>query len=329
MMQAMRITLSRSVFPWIACAYLLLVSRVALAQPLGEIVVVPFGTSDAAQDVSAAAALETALADEGFTVISTHDARDRFLARSRPPQLASETDLDVLAREARQAVEHVAFGRTAAAQQSVREVISRAEHALESLNRETTMARQILDVCLSLVRSTLRSEPRNVAVDQAMRCRRLVPDLAPNEAVHPANVVGALAEADNLLRRMRIGKLTVLSAPESNCSVYLNGRHLGMTPFRTDRAAAGDYRVQVECGPNRGRVHVVQLGDQPVSLVVDTRFDRVVASEPRLRLRYEQMKGAKAQVTAHAASLGREIGADDVVLLHVERDRAELLRVLV
>src|SRR3978361_1313549 len=85
------------------------------AQPMGEVVVVPFGIPDLTAALNVTATLEAELSDEGAPRIPLHDARDRFTARSRPPQTASDSDLDVLAREARQAIEHVAFGRTAAA----------------------------------------------------------------------------------------------------------------------------------------------------------------------------------------------------------------------
>jgi hypothetical protein len=299
----------------------------AHAQPLGEVVLVPFGTGELAGALAATATLESELGDARVSLIPLHDARDRFTARSRPPQTASDSDLDVLARAAHDAIEHVAFGRTAAAQKSVREVISRAERTLESLNRETATARHILDACLSLVRSGLQSGKRDLALEQATRCRRLVPDLMPSEDAHPANVVGVLAEADNLLRRMRIGHLAVSSAPESGCAVYLNGRHLGSTPFRLDRAAAGDYRVQVECNRTLARVHLVQLGDQPVSLLVDTQLDRAVASDPRLLLRYASQREANEQGISHAVQLGRELGATDVILVAQREGEAELLRV--
>ncbi|MET0340524.1 MAG: PEGA domain-containing protein [Polyangiales bacterium] len=316
-------------FVTLFCALLasLVHARPAAAQPLGDLVVVPFGGPDLARTVEIIPMLEAELAGARLPLVSLHDARDRFAARSRPPAMPTETDLDVLAQKAREATEHVAFGRTAAAQKSVREVISRAERALESLNRETATARNVLDACLSLVRSSLQSSKRELALDQATRCRRLVPDLAPAEDAHPANVVGVLAEADNLLRRMRIGKLTVRSAPQSHCAVYLNGRQLGSTPFRIDRAAAGEYRVQVECGRNVGRVHVVQLGDEPVELTVDSDLDRAVASEPRLLLRYPDTRTARAQAPQHAAQVGRDVGVDDVLLVEVTADRAELLRI--
>lgn len=302
----------------------------AAAQPMGKTVVVPFGIPDARGAFSAADTLEGELTRRRIGLVSQHEARDRFTVRSRTPLTASDSDLDILAKQAREALQHVAFGRTAAAEKSVREVIVRAERTLESLNRETARARQILDACLSLVRGALHDGNREEALEHAMRCRRLVPDLAPSEAAHPANVVGVLAEADDLLRRMRTGKLTVTSQPETACSVYLNGRHLGTTPFVLDRAASGEYRVQVECASGKpGRVHTVQLGDEPVSMSVDTAFDQAIFSDPRLWLGYDMERTARALAVEHAVAIGREVRAEDLVLLRIQGDIAELTRVRV
>lgn len=244
------------------------------AQPFGRTVVATFATSEESSALEVAAEIEAQLLARRVPVISMHDARDRFSATSREPQDPTRSDLDALAKEAKQAVEHVAFGRAAAAEKGVREIMGLAERSLETLNRETQHARQLLDACLALVRSSLHEGRRQDAVEQAMSCRRLVPDLLPSSSAHPAIVVGVLAEADDELRRMRIGSITVQHAPPRSCAVYFNGRQLGMTPFALDRAAVGSYRVQVECGDKRaGRVHVVQLGDQPVQLEVDTAFD--------------------------------------------------------
>jgi hypothetical protein len=318
---------------WLAaaclCAAVLFAGdRSARAQPYGEVVVVPVEVGDVDQGLSAiTTTVEAGLVDENVTLISQHDARDRFVARSRPPQTPNGSDVEALARAAHEALEHVAYGRTAAARKSVQQVIALAERTLESLNRETATARNVLNACLSLVRGSLQEHKRDAALAQAMQCRRLVPDLTPNEATHPANVVGVLAEADNLLRRMRLGSLQVSSFPDERCSVYVNGRHLGTTPFKLDRAATGEYRVQVECGALAGRVHVVQLGDAPVRLLVDTAFDRVVESARRLALRYPTQQEAWALSVEHAAALGGQIGANDVVLVEHEADNVVLSRV--
>lgn len=302
----------------------------ARAQPLGKTVVVPYFVGDTeAAVLDLAKQADAALRTKRAALISLHDARDRFTAHSREPQTASLSDIDALAREAHVAIEHVAFGRSAAAQRSVRQIVELAERSLETLNRETATARTLLDACLSLVRASLHDNKRDDAIEQAMRCRRLVPDLAPSEVSHPAIVVGALAEADDQLRRMRVGSLNVQVSPERACEVYLNGRQLGHTPFFLDRAPIGEYRVQVECRAQLGRVHVVQLGDEPTQLTVDSDFDERVRTEPRFALRYGTSEQARAALVAHATLGGREVRAEDVVLVGVLDGQAVLLRVQV
>lgn len=300
------------------------------AQAVGRIVVVPNSTHELTEAEQRAADLvESGLGGRRIRTVSMHEARDRAQAQSRPPASPDNSDLDVLAHEAHAALEHVAFGRSAAAQRSVQEVLSRAERALENLNRETKTARHVLDACLALVRNALARDERRDALAEAMRCRRLVPDVSPSEMLHPASVIGVLAEADDQLRRMRIGRLTVESKPESGCATYVNGRHLGVTPFRLDRAAAGEYRVQVECGRAQGRVHMVQLGDDAVDLLVDAEYDRALRSGTRLALIYENEKDRKRLAEAHGAQLAKSVRADEAILVRVDGGDAHLTRLSV
>lgn len=298
------------------------------AQAVGRLVVVPHSIHELTEAEQRAADLvEAGLLARRARIVSMHEARDRLQAVSRPPASPDNSDLDVLAREAHAALEHVAFGRSGAAQRSVQEVFRRAERALESLNRETKTARHVLDACLALVRNALARGERRDALAEAMRCRRLVPDVSPSEMLHPASVIGVLAEADDQLRRMRIGRLTIQSVPESGCAAYVNGRHLGVTPFRLDRAAAGEYRVQVECGRTPGRVHIVQLGDDVVELVVDADFDRALRSGTRVALVYQNEKERTRLVERHGAQVAKSVRADEAVLVRVDGPDAVLVRV--
>lgn len=313
-------------------AAVVLPAAFASAQPFGKTVVVIYGDGEGDTDatMSAAMQVERELSARRTTLISMHDARDRFIALSRAPQRPSASEIDELGKEARETVQHAAFGRTAAAQRGVRQIMTLAERSLEILNRETATARQLLDACLALVRTSLHAGKREMAIEQAMSCRRMVPDLSPSQSTHPANVVGVLAEADDQLRRMRLGTLHVQNRPARVCSVYLNGRHLGTTPFVLDQASVGDYRVQVECEPNRpGRVHLVQLGDRPAELTVDTFFDESVQTEPRLGLSYASDGLARGHVVDHAQQLGNQVHADDVILVRLSGSAATLLRVQV
>ncbi|HEY6881591.1 MAG TPA: PEGA domain-containing protein, partial [Polyangiales bacterium] len=155
---------------------------------------------------------------------------------------------------------------------------------------------------------------------------RLVPDVAPSEMYHSTSVIGVWAEADEALRKLHIGRLRVESMPQSGCAVQINGRQLGVTPFALERAPAGEYRVQVECDHQAGRVHLVQLGDEPAELMVDVDFDRALRSEPRVALVYPG-DVQEEMLANHASQLGRWVQAEEVVSLHVDEDRATLRRV--
>jgi hypothetical protein len=103
----------------------------ALAQATaGRTVVISLATQESvAKEQRIADQVEASLSARGVPLVSMHDARDRIQAQSRPPVAPDSSDLDLLAREARAAIEHVAFGRSAAAQRSVEEVFKRAERA--------------------------------------------------------------------------------------------------------------------------------------------------------------------------------------------------------
>jgi hypothetical protein len=98
--------------------------------------------------------------------------------------------------------------------------------------RDSDVARHVLDACLAVVRVDLQERDRVLAVHDAHRCRRLVPDLAPRESTHSAQVVGALAEAENELRRAGAGALSIETGASQPCAVFVNGRRLGTAPFR-------------------------------------------------------------------------------------------------
>jgi PEGA domain len=287
----------------------------AAAQGLRGAVVYTTTPDAEALATRAADRLEAALAARGRPVVSMHDARDRLRAQSREPVPLAPDDRATVASEAHASLEHVAFGRNAAARRSVEDVLRRAERTLEALNRDTESARHVLDACLTLVRSALAKNDRSAALTETMRCRRLVPDVAPSEAAHPPTVTGVLAEADEQLRRLHVGRLSVESAPESGCAVYVNGRHLGTTPFSLDHAAAGEYRVQVECGAAPGRVHTVLLGDQPAALRVDLELDRALRDGGRVALVYADDARLRARAEAHAGALGRALRVDTVLVV--------------
>jgi hypothetical protein len=121
----------------------------------------------------------------------------------------------------------------------------------------------------------------------------------------------------------------VESKPETGCATFVNGRHLGVTPFRLDRAAEGEYRVQVECGRAPGRVHLVHLGEKPVELTVDFELDRALHSEGRIALVYDSLHEAKRLAKQHGVEVARHVRAEELVLVSVADEHAELSRLSV
>src|SRR4029079_12187674 len=91
-------------------------------------------------------------------VVQADRARSRFEQRgSTAPLMVSHGDLDALARDTQMALYHVASGLPGRARQDVERAMTRADKVLESLNRETLAAQQLLDACLYLVRAHLQS----------------------------------------------------------------------------------------------------------------------------------------------------------------------------
>jgi hypothetical protein len=264
----------------------------------------------------AAQQLTRALAASTPRLLPAERARARFEQRgSTAPLMVSHGDLDALARDAQMALYHVASGLPTKARQDVERALTRADKVLESLNRESLAARQLLDACLYLVRAHLQSNERQRAREQALECKRLVPDIEPDGTMHPPEVIGILAEAEAELRQREPGSLRVESVPEG-CAVYINGRHLGETPYELAQLSPGEYRVQAECEEGRaGRVHRVSIGTARVVKRVDTRFEAAVQTSLDIALRYDSAEGQRSHAYADALEIGQTVGVAEVLLV--------------
>jgi hypothetical protein len=301
----------------------------AAAEPW-VVVPVVVGSDESAQLAASRAAAPLAEALEQKTrVLAPAIARERFETRaSSPPMAATHTDLDQIARDAQLALYHVAMGLYTSASTDVERVMSRADRALESLNRETLAARQLLDSCLFIVRARLNERKPQAARTQALECRRLVPDIEPDASMHPPDVIGELAAAEAQLESQEPGSLRVTSAP-SGCPVFVQGRNLGQTPLELPRLSRGEYRVQVECVPGQyGRVHRVTLGPSRSVVHVDSHFDAVVQSSDGVSLVYSNQDAAQRDARAHALEVGRAVGARQVALITPEPGANDRVRIV-
>ena len=296
--------------------WLLPATAVAQGEPARWLLLPAVVEGSAAELDPVVAELARELRDRDVYPLAFDEAKALFRARaSSEPATASESDLDVVAREAQQALQAVATGRNLRAQQSVARVLERAERALESLNRQADSARHVLNSCLYLVRAMLDSGNREAATSRALECRRLVPDIEADPHDHPPAVLELLREVETQLATGATGRLRVLSRP-SGCQVIVNGRALGTTPYEMGEVPPGEYRVQVECEDGTpGRVHRVILAAESTLLRIDTRFDAAVSTQEGLRLAYRTERARRRHRYWDGLAAGRIVGASHVLFV--------------
>lgn len=253
--------------------------------------------------------------------ISGKQARAVFEKRgSSAPVPVSHSDLEALAHDAQLALYHVASGLLSQARQDVARAFVRADRALESLNRESLSAQQLLDACLFLARAHLMAHEHELALEQALECRRRVPEVQPDPKMHPPEVIGLVAEAEAELKLRNAGSLRVESEPDA-CTVYVNGRPLGRAPLELPQLSPGEYRLQAECAEGEiGRVHRVTVGSERVVQRIDTRLDAAVVTALELSLRYGSSADQQAYGAGDAVEVARVVGADSVLWVHAALD---------
>jgi tetratricopeptide (TPR) repeat protein len=239
---------------------------------------------------------------------------------SSTPVPVSHSDLEALSQDAQLALYHVASGLLSQARHDVARALVRADRALESLNRESISAQQLLDACLFMVRAHLMAHEHAQALEQALECRRRVPELDPDPKMHPPEVIGLVAEAEAELRLRNPGALRVESEPDG-CTVYVNGRPLGRAPLELPQLSPGEYRLQAECTEGEvGRVHRVTVSNGRVVKHIDTRFDAAVVTALEPSLRYTNPADQRAYGEPDAVEIGRIVGVDTVLWTHPALD---------
>lgn len=304
----------------------LLMPRAALAQRQRTIAVVPVTTAadtgppERAEQV--AQSLRNALRSHGASILSAEEMKDRFERRHSTEPTATETgvyeELSACAHDLLIAVSDARYRQAQEAGVRCREL---AEASLESLNRRVQSAREVLDACLYVVRATVdadsRQDPSDAALARAraemLRCRAMVPDLPPTERRHTDLIRDLLREVDADLAQL--DNSLEVDSTQQGCRVYVNGRRLGSTPLHRTGLPQGSYRVQVECGDAPGRVHVVNMGDGPLRLLIDERFDAAVSTRRGLSLRYPSTDALERHRGADALTIAETVGASQVWLV--------------
>ena len=289
-----------------------LFGRVAVAQE--AVVIAGIGDPPAAA-AAASRALGAGLASRGHAPLSADDARAR-LAPHRPAAFtAAPADVrDRLARAAQDTLEQVARGRHARVHELADPVLRDVQPHLAALGRDDATSRQLVDLCLFVVRSALMQHDAVTARARATDCVRMVPTLEPSAAVHPTDVRALVTEVRGASHATLA--ITTAASEASGCAVRVNGAIVGRTPSVRAPLPEGDYAVQVECtGDTPGAVRRIAVPATGVASLAPTPgIDRALGPDG-LSLRYASAAELRDQAVPHAATLASMLGVPEVLLV--------------
>ncbi len=288
----------------------------ALAQSADWVVVPSSAAEDASWMEPTVGILGDALSRRGIQMLPPEQAATAFEQRgSAPSTRVTDSDVQEWVNRSREAIRHLARGDYATALKELKEAQVLSRKAADELNRVQNRSQNVLDTCLYMVRALLETGNRARAKAQVEECVRLVPQGEPSQHMHPPNVVSLYKEASQPGPE-QTGALVVSSDP-TDCDVRINGLRFGKTPFEMSDLYPGEYQVQVECDPGRrGRVHPVSVRSGKTEVFVDVQFDRVVRTEPLLRLQYDDKPGPERQAR-DAQEIAKVLRAGAVVLATV------------
>lgn len=282
----------------------LIIPRPAAAQTIVPIRIV----GDQAVDVAA-------LAQRVPTSITRAEARQAFEASHSAPAAVLDDDvLQAWVQAAEGALELVGLGDARGAVRELQRVGEFSASAVESLNRTATHRETVLNTCLLLVRSLLATDRDDEARTQVRECLRLSPMTQPAERSHPPQVLALLAAVSEEVRQQD-AVLSVRSVGRQGCTVRMNGVRVDTTPAQLlHYPEGGEYRVQVECDQDRGRVHRVILRGT-AEVVVDPRFEEAVSTgaDGGLVLEYQSMQSARRYALEDGLTIARTLGTEVVL----------------
>ena len=273
----------------------------------------------------AASKLRAELLLRGVAVHSlSRAAQDFERSGSRPAAELTQAEQAAWVEQSRGALWHLALGEPEAALAKLTEAQELSLRVIDDLSRDEARAEMALDTCLFLARALLENEFASDANTVARQCRELVPRGEPSLNMHPAPVLKLFKRVE-AQRAAQPTTLRIDSLP-TGCAARINGQAFGDTPVEVTDLLAGKYRVQVECDPDqRGRVHVVDTSSGSDEIVVDTRFDRAVATAPVLHLRYPDAEAEQRRRLDDLAQIVKAVPAGAVLAMSIPTPRTLVL----
>ncbi|MGB8331514.1 MAG: PEGA domain-containing protein [Polyangiales bacterium] len=277
---------------------------------------------------STAASLRAELLALGVQVWALDAAARRFEeGGSARAVRVTEDEIQAWVAQSSAAVEELVQGAPSSALDRLNEAQQFSRRAVEALNRDPKHAQRLLDTCLYAVRALLDMNAPKRAEAQARECRQLAPIGEPSTRLHPPPVLKVLDDAD-AARAEQTGALIVTSEP-SGCTARINGLPMGETPVEVHHLFPGQYRVQVECEPDRdARAHATEVDGEPTAVFVDVRFDGIVQTHPMLGLRYASVSDEEQFRDGDAAQIAKTVPGDRIVLMSMTETGALQLDLL-
>lgn len=169
---------------------------------------------------------------------------------------------------------------------------------------------------LYLAHAYLRNKQSNRAVSVITEAIRLFPNTHPPLASYGPDLVELYRQTATALRRQPRATLT-LKSKRPGCSVFLNGRYIGVTPTKARKLLPGRYRVFMQRPSAPGRVHLVDIAGTDRELVIDHALDSALVSHANagpVSLRYDSEAARKSHEHGHALALAQSIGAGSVTV---------------
>lgn len=267
----------------------------------------------------AARAVRARLAARNVRAYTADEARALVAERhSVEPRAVAPDELRSLETCAREAQEHVVYGRRAEAETTISRCIGLGAQALGNLHGEAERERFVFDSCLYRVQLLIHAEENESARAETVRCRRLAPFAEASSRNHPVWVREMVAEVDAELRTRAAGTVRIDEARGQRCTVVANGRTVGTSPVELESLPAGRYNVALECSHARSRVHRVEVAQDDRSVTIDLDFDAALHTEPELMLLYPTSAIEQVRRASDAQGLGAALGAIRVYLVSAE-----------
>lgn len=167
---------------------------------------------------------------------------------------------------------------------------------------------------LTLAHAYLRNKQPDAATERVSEVIRSYADRDLSLVRHSPELVRFFRGVRASMDRNKRGSLSVQTRP-AGCMVFLNERFIGVSPVRAQNLYPGDYRVYVQRGQRRGRVHTAAVSGEAESLTIDAELDSHLQTDDFVGLRFASGGADAQQRLDYAGRVGRALHAPLVILV--------------